>query len=183
MSSRVLIPFLCVGAVVFACGPRARNEAAELKKDSAALAQSTPAALVAVQQGSASVTPRKREQGVIADLYVRMSESEIRFSLHVVNNTKKRVELTFPTGQTHDFVVVDSLGREVWSWSRGRMFTQTLRNKLLAGGESLEIEETMDARSPLPPGRYVARATLKSVNYPIAREAEFTVTATNLALR
>ena len=182
MSSRILIPFLCVGAVIFACGPRTNNEAATLEKDRMQLAQST--SLVVAQQGDERAhSGGSDSSGISADLYVRISGSEISFALNVTNGGKKHVELTFPTGQTHDFIVVDSLGREVWRWSEGRMFTQALRNKLLGKGETLTLEETMKREKPLPAGRYVARALLTSRNHPITREAEFTVTSTTVAAR
>ena len=114
---------------------------------------------------------------------MRSAGGEITFVLNVVNNTKKSVELSFPTGQTHDFVVIDSLGREVWRWSQGRMFTQALRNKLLGRGESLELSEALKRDKPLSPGKYTARALLTSRNFPITREAEFTVTSTTVAVR
>ena len=182
MSSRILIPFLCVGAVIFACGPRTNNEAATLGEDSVELAHSQP--IVVAQQGEERARNRDGDNsGIGAELYVRLNGAEVSFALHVVNNTKKGVELTFPTGQTHDFIVVDSVGREMWRWSEGRMFTQALRNKLLGRGESLELGETLKRDKPLPPGRYVARAQLTSRNYPITREAEFTVTSTTVAVR
>jgi hypothetical protein len=179
MSSRILIPFLCVGAVIYACGPRPSHEASTLRKDSVAVAQSRVATVA--QQGQPAATRRDAKQ-VAADLYVRTSGSAISFSLQIVNETRKGVELTFPTGQTHDFVVLDSTGREMWRWAEGRMFTQTLRNKLLAKGESFEMQAAMD-RKPLAPGRYVARATLTSENYPMVREAEFVVHRTVVASR
>lgn len=178
MSSRIFIPFLCVGAVIFACGPRTNNEAATLRKDS--LASASRVATVA-QQGQPQAARRTAKQ-VNADLYVRTSGKAVSFSLHVVNNTKKGVELTFPTGQTHDFVVLDSTGRALWRWAEGRMFTQTLRNKLLGRGESFELEAEMK-RAPLPPGRYTARAVLTSQNYPLVREAAFVVSGTVVASR
>lgn len=182
MSSRILIPCLCVGAVIFACGPRTNNEAATLEKDSVELAHSTP--LLVAQQGEERAHSSSTDSsGLTADLYVRTSGNEISFALNVVNNTKKNVELNFPTGQTHDFVVIDSAGREMWRWSEGRMFTQALRNKLLGKGEALEITETMKRDKPLPAGRYTARALLTSRNHPITREAEFTVTSTTVAVR
>ena len=174
---------LCVAAVAFACGPRAHNDASAPRKDSVLVAQSagTTAAL-AIQQGAPVMTSKAQTPRIAAQLYVRTSESAIRFALHVSNNTKKNVELTFPTGQTHDFVILDSVGREVWRWGTGRMFTQNLRNKLLGGGETLEVEEMME-RKPLPPGRYTAKGFLKSANYPLVQEAAFTVSATIIASR
>ena len=181
MSSRILIPFLCVGAVIFACGPRTNNEAATLEKDTVGLARIP--LLVADQGDGIAQSSGKDSSGLSADLYVRASGTDITFALHVVNSAKKNVELTFPSGQTHDFVVADSVGREVWRWSEGRMFTQALRNKLLGKGETLELVETMKRDKPLPAGRYTARAVLTSRNFPITREAEFTVTSTTVAVR
>ena len=172
MSSRVLIPMLCVGAVVFACGPRAHEEASALQSGAAIAATTTrtdkPAA--------------KKDTRVSGHLYVRANASTIRLALNVVNNTKKTVEITFPSGQTHDFVVVDSVGREMWRWAEGRMFTQTLRNRLLSSGEELNIEETWRTAT-LPPGTYTARATLKSQNYPIVQQTQFVVRETAIAAR
>ena len=99
-----------------------------------------------------------------------------------MNTSKKRVEITFPSGQTYDFVVLDSAGQEVWRWGSDRMFTQAVRNKLLAAGESLDFEETLNS-GPLPPGKYTARATLTSANFPLVEEAEFLVTPTTIASR
>lgn len=182
MSSRFLIPLLCIGAVVFACSPRSNNEASVPPNARASVAQtaSTPAA--PRQQGSPLATAKTQKSPVSAQIHVRRTEANIRFSLRVVNNSKKRVEITFPSGQTYDFVVIDSVGREMWRWGSDRMFTQALRNKLLGAGESLDFQETM--KSPLlPPGRYVARATLTSANFPLVEQTEFTIVPTTVASR
>jgi hypothetical protein len=180
MSSRFLIPLLCTGAVVFACSPRSDNEAKlpQSARTSVASAPTTPAA--PRQQGSPLATSQKSP--VAAQIHVRSSEANIRFSLRVVNTSKKRLEITFPSGQTYDFVVLDSVGREMWRWGSDRMFTQALRNKPLGAGETLDFEETLKAL-PLPPGRYVARATLTSANYPLTEQTEFTIAPTTVASR
>lgn len=184
MISRYLIPALCVGAIALACGPRAHNEASAPQqnvKRAGELASGAVSQSEIKQQGAARFAHHEPKPSVAAQLYIR-ADSNVRFALHVTNTTKKRVELTFPSGQTYDFVVLDSLGRERWRWASGRMFTQTLRNKLLAGGESLDLEETwMD--SWLPPGRYTARATLTSENFPIVQQTEFVIQGTTVASR
>jgi hypothetical protein len=182
MSSRFLIPMLCVGAVAFACGPRAHNEASAPKKKGASLAQVHKAALQVRQQGTPRADSKEPKAAMAAQLYVHATDSTIRLALHVVNTSKRRVELTFPSGQTYDFVILDSLGREVWRWGNGRMFTQALRNKLLAGGETLDLEETWTS-STLTPGKYTARALLTSENYPLVQQADFTVNETTVASR
>jgi hypothetical protein len=51
------------------------------------------------------------------------------------------------------------------------MFTQSLQNKLLDGGETMRIEER--AEKTLPSGTYVAVATLRSTNYPMEQRYSF----------
>ena len=182
MSSRVLIPLLCVGAVAFACGPRARNEASTPKKDGATLAQNAATTPAIDQQGTPRVSGNTQKSPVSAKISVENKETAVNFELVVVNTSKKRVEINFPSGQTYDFVVIDSVGREMWRWGGNRMFTQAVRNKLLGSGEQLAFVESMKTRG-LPPGRYIARATLTSANFPLSEEAEFTVTGTTIASR
>lgn len=137
---------------------------------------------IAVQQQGQPRRARLNDSALDAQLYVRADASPISIVLHVVNTSKKRVELTFPSGQTHDFVILDTAGREVWRWGNGRMFTQTLRNKLLGAGDAMELEESLKSVT-LRPGRYIARGLLASDNYPLAQEAEFTVPPRTIASR
>lgn len=179
MSSRFLIPVLCVGAVAYACGPRAHNEASAPRKDGAAVAKATTKTQTTARR--ASTTRGKPDQSAVSSLlYVHAGDSAVRLAFHVVNTTNRRLEITFPSGQTYDFVILDSLGREVWHWGEGRMFTQSLRNKVLGGGETLDVEETWRAAA-LPPGRYTAKAVLTSVNFPLEQRTEFTVEAATFA--
>ncbi|HEU4993752.1 MAG TPA: BsuPI-related putative proteinase inhibitor [Gemmatimonadaceae bacterium] len=183
MSSRFLIPALCVGAIALACGPRAHNEASAPKKSGTPAVQmaSRVDTSGAPKPAAAPKTVKAQKPTIDAQLYVHV-DTNIRFALHVINAGKKRIEVNFPSGQTYDFVVLDSVGREMWHWSNGRMFTQTLRNRLLAGGESLDLEETWN-NAALPPGKYLARAVLTSANYPVVRETEFSVAGTTIASR
>lgn len=96
----------------------------------------------------------------------------MRFAFRVTNAGGGKVEVQFPSGQTHDVVVLDTLGREVWRWSEGRMFTQLIQNKTLRTDDSLAYTERWrDAR----PGEYVAVARLASGSHPVEERARFTV--------
>jgi hypothetical protein len=95
----------------------------------------------------------------------------VSFAFHVANNTKKMMELRFPNGQTHEFVVLDESGKEVWRWSSGRMFTQAIRNKLLKGREETVFEERWNTKGLR--GTYTAIATLRSENHPVETSVEF----------
>jgi len=97
----------------------------------------------------------------------------VSFDFHVTNNADKRLELTFPSGLTHDVVVTDSAGREVWRWSEGRMFTQTLQNRVL------EQDETISYSASWQPselhGSFVVVASLLSQNHPVEQRVRFTL--------
>jgi hypothetical protein len=162
----LLIPLLCIGAVAFACGPRSRSEASLA---SMSLAQAVRPIARPQQQ-----KPRKRETAVtkIAPAFaVQVEHKTLHFSLDVTNVGKKNVELTFPDGQTHDFAVLDSTGREVYRWADGRMFTQSVQNRTIDTGETLRIAE--QGTPALPAGSYVAVATLRSTNFPVQERFAF----------
>ena len=160
MNSRLVISLLCAGALAFACGPRSRSEA------------STTTLATAAPTNPAVVHRKKTDQTRLSSNFgVKVEPQAVRFALNVTNVGEKRVELAFPSGQTYDFVVSDTLGREVWRWGTGRLFTQNLQNKLLGEGDSMAVNERWEP-SQLH-GKYVAVATLHSSNYPIQERVEF----------
>ena len=162
MNTRLVIPILVLGALAFACAPRTRTES---------LSASTPTTLMTVQR----VVPRRVAPDVklAAKLDVQAETKGLQFDFSVTNTSKKRVELQFPSGQKYEFVVVDSVGREVWRWTKGRMFTQAIRNELLDAGETLSIKERWE--NVAKAGRYTAIATLNSSNYPVEQRTDFVI--------
>lgn len=164
MNSRLLIPLLLAGAVALACGSRSHSEAA---------ATVAPAGNAAPRTATRSEQrTEKRATGEIRSAFaVSAANNALHFALDVTNPGKKRVELTFPSGQEYDFSVRDTAGREVYRWGKGRMFTQALQNKVLDGGETKKFEE--HAATTLPPGSYVAIATLRSSNFPVQERVAF----------
>jgi hypothetical protein len=163
----LLIPLLCLGAVAFACGPRSHSEAS-LVSVNIAKPVAAPAA-PAVKKA-----PKKKQQVRVAPSFtVGVEHKSIRFALDVTNPTKKDVELTFNDGQTYDFAVLDSVGREMYRWGEGRMFTQSVQNRTIDGGETMHIVER--AALDLRPGSYVAVATLRSSNFPVQERVPFVV--------
>ncbi len=150
MISKVPVTLLASAVLAFACGPRARNEPTDEAPRAVRVDPSSPLA---------------------ASLDVRVGEA-VTFDFAVENAGKKKLEVNFADGRTHDLVVLDSLGREVWRWSEGRLFTQAMQNKVLRTSEALRYEETWEAPAP---GRYVAVATLASRNYPRETRQEFVV--------
>jgi len=119
----------------------------------------------------------KRSAAVNADAPLTPSldidvTDDVRFAFHVANDGAKKLELLFADGRTHDVVVLDSIGREVWRWSEGRLFTQSVQSKVLRASDRMAFEEAWnDAR----PGTYTAVATLASSNFPVEQRVAFTV--------
>ena len=188
MNIRFAIALAFVGALAFACSPRSRSSSQNSQP--AALASALPLKTAATgeiveraERPERSDRPRTRaststkiepkiEPKLDSHFDVTVKASAIQFALGVKNVGKKHVELTFRSGQSYDFVVVDSIGREVWRWSAGRMFTQGVQNKQLGGGDSMHARESWT--TPVP-GRYTAIATLNSTNFPTEQRADFVV--------
>jgi hypothetical protein len=149
MNRIVVLALILLATVAYACGPRARS--AEPERARPKTVEGPP---------------------ILSQLDVKIRDG-IEFAFRVTNNEPRKIELLFPSGQTHDFAVVDSLGRTVWRWSDGRMFTQAYQNKFLASGDSFTIEGAW--RAEVPPGKYVAVASLKSDNKPVEQRVSFEV--------
>jgi hypothetical protein len=168
MNSRLLITLLCAGAVALACGSLSRNDTKAAQ--AASSTKSTPRHSSTRGKSSVADTATPKVNGQFA---VNIEPHALRLTLDLTNESKKHVELSFPNGQQYDFAVLDSVGREVYRWGAGRMFTQSVQNKLIDGGKTLHIDERIE--TTLPQGRYVAVATLRSTNYPITQRSEFAV--------
>ena len=146
MLLRIIIPALATAVLVFACGPRAQNPVS-------------------------SARPKASTgQGVTSHIMVDTAQGNVRFAIEVSNDSRKRVELNFPDGRTHDFVVFDARGKEVWRWSQGRLFTQAMQNRLLDAHDAIVYAERW---TPVAPGRYTLVAQLNSENYPVQQRVEF----------
>jgi hypothetical protein len=131
-----------------------------------------PAPAIHVRRRDAATS--KAQVKLTSKLDVAVASREVHFALVVTNVGDKHAELNFPSGQSYDFVVVDSTGREVWRWALGRMFTQSVQNQQLGVRDAMRVSETWTpAKVKAKPGRYTAIATLTSTNYPVEERVEF----------
>lgn len=154
MRSRLLVLLLCAGALVLACGPRAHSNAESSTSERAG----------ALRAGD--------DSGKVLATSLNVSvERGVQFAFHVTNNSEKKIELRFPSGQTHDFVVLDSIGREVWSWAAQQMFTQAMQTRMLGARETMRVEEEWDPAGKQGTFTVVARLTSKS--HPLEEKVEF----------
>lgn len=137
-----------LAALVYACGPHSRQTDASTKR-------------------STTGGP-----DIASSLNVEVSD-QVAFAFHVTNNASRRIELMFPSGRTYDIVVLDSIGREVWRWSQGRMFTQALQTRTLETSETLTYEAAWTPGTQQ--GTFTAVASLLSQNHPVEKRIEFAV--------
>lgn len=153
MPNRLLLPLLLAASAVFAGGTFAHED-------------NKPIASAKRQHD------KKEVLATTFDVLRPKNDAEsVKFALRVVNNTRKMVEINFPDGQTHDFVVNDSTGKEVWRWSEGRMFTSAMRSKTLKGKDETVFEESWETTGHH--GSFTAIATLRSQNFPIETSVQF----------
>lgn len=154
MLNKIVVPLLCAAAIAVACGPRAHS--------------------TTTSDAPAATTKRRApdEPTLASSLDISVRDG-VALAFHATNRDSKRVELVFPSGQTHDFAILDPSGREVWRWSKDRLFTQALQNRVLEPGETLTWEErwTPGERK----GAFVAVATLRSSSHPVETRVEFTL--------
>ncbi len=107
---------------------------------------------------------------LVSSLQVETLEDSVRFTYMVTNTSGSPIELTFPTGQSFDFVVLDN-GREVWRWSEDMMFTQAIRS------ETLRPDETRTYHAVWTParsvrGNYTVRGFLTAQEHRAEQQAE-----------
>ena len=148
MTNRFVIPLLCAASVVaFARGNSGHN----LK--------------------TAASTSSRSAKTLLTSKFTVNAGRRVEFDLDVRNNSLKMVELRFRDGKTHDFYVKDASGKEVWRWSKSRMFTQGVQNKLVKARDvAVFSEEWIPSNAH---GRYTAVAVLPSANHPIEEQVEF----------
>jgi intracellular proteinase inhibitor BsuPI len=165
MNTRLALSIFAAGAVAFACGP---SSTADIP--SAAFASAVPMRALPVARHARGSKHDDAPAAIQSQLGVKVRPDGVEFELRVANEGHKQVELTFPSGQAYDFIVLDPVGREVWRWSHGRLFTQVMQDKLLGAGDDMRLVETWSAHAH---GRYTAVARLESSNYPQEQRADF----------
>ncbi len=147
MTNRLIIPLLCAASVAFARGTSSHKETL------------------------AASSANRNSKSTLTSTFSVNSNHGVEFKLDVRNNTVHMVELRFADGRTHDFVVQDESGKEVWRWSSERMFTQAIQNQLVKGKETATFSEDWDAKNMH--GKFTAIAMLKSDNHPIEERVDF----------
>ena len=157
MTRRSLTWILCIAAIALACGPHARRGDGD--------------AHASVPNAHQLDAHAPVDTSLATSAKVAVSATGVNFALQVTNLAPHTVELNFPNGQTHEFVVVDTLDREIWRSSTGKMFTQSVQNREVGANETLSFRERWNPRGYH--GRYTALAKLRSSNHPVNERVDF----------
>jgi hypothetical protein len=103
--------------------------------------------------------------GAEVDAVARGEPVMLRLMLRNLGGAGRRLQC--PSARTHDVRIVAPDGREIWRWSRGRMFAQVLTDIVLGPGESREFRVSWDQRTSegvaAPPGGYQAEAWIPAL--------------------
>lgn len=105
---------------------------------------------------------------LVSSLQVEPFADSVQFHLSVTNPAAEPVQLTFPSGQSFDFVVMDN-GREVWRWSGDQMFTQAIRTETLQPGQTQSYRATWMAPSGMS-GEFTVRGMLTAQEHRVEQE-------------
>lgn len=154
MIPKLPLSLMCAAVLSFACGPRPHGDGATPTRDQA----------TAVPAPGSSFAPA---------LEVTVDD-DVRFDFQVTNVGRTAAEVSFPDGRTHEVVVLDETGREVWRWSAGRLFTQSMQQHVVRAGDALAYDATWERPAP---GRYTAVASLASTDFPVTHRVGFVVPA------
>jgi hypothetical protein len=135
--------------------------------------------LAAACPGPGSAPPANRANPghapLVASLQVETAGADsVRLVLQVTNAQAAPLAVTFPSGQSYDFAVLDG-ARELWRWSADMGFTQAVRTETLAPGETRSYAETWRPGGA-PRGRTLtAVARFTSSDHPVQVQAGFAV--------
>lgn len=105
-----------------------------------------------------------------AELEVTVGE-EVGFSFSVVNARDRPIELTFRDACRADFAVYAG-DREIWRYSDGKAFAQTLSSAEFQPGETATFETVWPDSEP---GDYTAEAVLRVRERPLTARTPFSV--------
>jgi hypothetical protein len=109
---------------------------------------------------------------LVSSLQVEPSADSVRFVLQVTNPTNGPVRIAFTSGLSHDFIVRDG-AREVWRWSAGRSFVQSMVSLSLPAGETRTYAEVWRPAASLRGRRLTATGRLTSSDHPIQQSTPF----------
>lgn len=85
----------------------------------------------------------------------------VRFSLRLLNNSGRKEELTYATGQRYDFWATSG-SRVAWRWSDDEVFTQAITKESISPQTALIFSESW---TPVRAGEYIGHGRVGAKGY------------------
>ncbi|MCP8967082.1 BsuPI-related putative proteinase inhibitor [Ectobacillus ponti] len=122
---------------------------------------------------------RQEKQDYQLSVQTKMEKGQATFVLLLENQGEKKLILTFPTAQQAEFIVEDAKSKELYRYSKGKMFTQQQTTVQLEPGEQKEWRAVWNYGAIAEGEAYQVSAGLLplQVNGKQADQSKFTATA------
>jgi len=105
-----------------------------------------------------------------------LEQKENTFVFTVENDTGKDAEITFSSGQEYDYMVYDSEGKLVKKLSEGMMYTQAIKEDVIAPGETVSYSASYEeVASGLAKGEYTIEFVFTEQNFQASAKEAFDV--------
>ncbi|MBM7618411.1 PBP1b-binding outer membrane lipoprotein LpoB [Bacillus tianshenii] len=117
-----------------------------------------------------SEDPNKQE------LSSTLEQKDNSFVFTVKNDTGKDAGITFSSGQEYDYMVYDASGKLVKKLSEGMMYTQAIKEDVLAPGEDITYSASyQEVTSGLDKGEYTIEFVFTEQNFQASAKEAFKV--------
>ncbi|MFE7060666.1 BsuPI-related putative proteinase inhibitor [Sutcliffiella sp. NPDC057660] len=105
-----------------------------------------------------------------------LEQKDNSFVFTVENDTGKDAEITFSSGQEYDYIVYDSEGKLVKRLSEGMMYTQAIKEEVIAPGETVSYSASYEeVSSGLAKGEYSIEFVFTEQNFQASAKEAFNV--------
>ena len=101
------------------------------------------------------------------DWAVYTPEQPVNIEFCVFNRTGEEITIYFRNAQRYDFTIEDEEGKEIWRWSKERMFAMVL-GEVTLGSNSPEVTYTAEYKDKLSPGYYKITGILVAKDRPMS---------------
>ncbi|MCA1320462.1 hypothetical protein LC085_11125 [Bacillus tianshenii] len=105
-----------------------------------------------------------------------LEQKDNSFVFTVKNDTGKDAGITFSSGQEYDYMVYDASGKLVKKLSEGMMYTQAIKEDVLAPGEDITYSASyQEVTSGLDKGEYTIQFVFTEQNFQASAKEAFKV--------